>query len=434
VIATLSSKAVENSIELTYNVNIDVPTLVIGDSFRIKQILLNLVNNAVRFTESGEVRIKIDLIEREGDELAVRFMVQDTGIGIPVDKQESLFKPFSQVDGSITRKYGGTGLGLVIAKSLVEAMLGEIHFSSVPKVGSKFWFDIPLKKQSKGRKMSFQMPVEIMDRHFIILDDSPKRSVLLASYLKEWGCRCIEQFNRQDFNYIRRHNENLLHRCDIVIVDGEMVDESGNALAAQLGTISKGWQPKILVLCKWGSEANWRKKQQNFIDGILTTPIRQQALVNRLSDMVNQGKSSNKKVRNITETNNIPTGTKILVVEDNKVNQKVVDRLLSRLGCEVTCVGDGEQAIAAVSSADYDLILMDFQMPIMDGLTATEKIRSLGTSASEIPIIGLTANVLKSEKEKAMRIGMNDYLSKPIVFEDLKKAVAAQLNAQVSVV
>lgn len=430
VIATLSGTAIEQGIDLNSDTDVKLPTLLIGDSFRIKQILLNFANNAIRFTESGDVLIRATLIDREKDDLVVRFSVKDSGIGIPEEKQATLFKPFSQVDGSITRKYGGTGLGLVIAKSLAEAMLGEVHFKSTPGTGSTFWFDIPLKKQSKGSHMSFQMPKGLLSKHFIILDDHQKRSSLLKSYLNEWGCQHIEQFGKSDFNFLKTHNIKLLQSCDIVLVDGEMLDENNEPIATQLRRISKHWHPDIVVMSKWGRESEWRSELGQSIDGILTTPIRQQALVSRLTELIPDEKKRNVVKTVEAEISPIPENSKILVVEDNKVNQKVVDRLLVRLGCYVACVGDGVQALKILEEETFDLVLMDFQMPIMDGLTATEHIRRLQSPVSEIPIIGLTANVIQREKERALRIGMNDYLSKPIVFDDLKKAIATQLMSK----
>lgn len=431
VVATLSGKAVEKGLELNADVDVNVPTLLIGDSFRIKQILLNMTNNAIRFTERGEVTIKIELVAREKEDLVVKFAVIDTGIGIPTDKQNSLFKPFSQADGSTTRKYGGTGLGLVIAKNLTEAMSGEIFFRSTPGIGSTFWFELPLSKQSKGSKMSFHMPKELFDVRFLIVDDKIRRRRTLGSHLQEWGCRKIEEMGCKEFEAAKQYNKGFLVGAEIVIVDSELKDKSGALLAKKINEGIEGWRPKVLAMCRWGEDSNWRKQIGKTIEGVLTTPIRQQSLIGRLAEVyVNQAENAKKvpSTKGLQDTEHFE-GSRILVVEDNKVNQKVVQKLLHRMKFEVTCVADGLQALHALAEAEYDLVLMDYQMPVMNGLVATEQIRKLDSPIAQIPIIGLTANTMQSDKEKAIAAGMNDYLFKPVSFAELRASIHALLKS-----
>ena len=424
IMAAVSDKAAEKGIDLVADMNSNVPPLLIGDAVRIKQVLLNLVSNAVRFTEKGEVIIRIALIEKEFNDVVLQFSVIDTGIGIPEDKQDSLFKPFSQVDGSTTRKYGGNGLGLVISRNLVEAMSGEIRFKSIPGIGSEFWFKLPLTKQSKGGKSNISLPKELTGRQYLIVDDHLKRRGALASYLNECGCRKIDCLSRSEVLPSLKYNQKVLQKFDVVIVDGELLDEQGKIpLATSLGGLNEAWEPVVLVISKLRAEVEWSKELNRTIHGLLSVPVRRQSLVKCLLETCS-GKTDDLRI-NRSQQDSDPSveNLHILVVEDNKVNQKVVVRLLRKMGCRTTCVENGQEALEAVQKEHYDLILMDYQMPVMNGCVATEKIRELDSPASGIPIIGLTANAVQCNRETALSSGMNDYLFKPVVYEVLKKAL-----------
>ena len=428
VMATVGDKAAEKGIDLVADVRSNVPASLIGDAIRIKQVLLNLVNNAVRFTDKGEVTIRVALTEKEFNDVVVQFSVIDTGIGIPEDKQDSLFKPFSQVDGSTTRKYGGNGLGLVISKNLVEAMLGEIHFRSESGKGSEFWFKIPLAKQSKGGKSDIFLPKELTSKHYLIIDDHLKRRGSLASYLNECGCQKIDCLSRTEVLPSLKYNQKVLHRFDVVIVDGELMDERGKThLVTLLAELNQVWKPVILVISKLRAEVEWSKELTRTIHGILSVPVRRQSLVKCLMETC-VGQADDLRI-NQNQQGSDPSveNLHILVVEDNKVNQKIVARLLNKMGCRTTCAENGQEALEAVQREPYDLILMDYQMPVMNGCVATEKIRELDSPISKIPIIGLTANAVQCNRETALSSGMNDYLFKPVVYEVLKKALIDQL-------
>jgi signal transduction histidine kinase/CheY-like chemotaxis protein len=428
ILETVSGTAAEKGIDLVLEIQANVPTLLIGDSFRIKQIMLNLTNNAVRFTEKGEIGIRIELLSQERDDVVIQCSVVDTGIGIPIEKQDSLFKPFSQVDGSTTRKYGGNGLGLVISKNLVEAMSGEIHFRSTPEGGSEFWFTLPLTKQAKESKATVSLPKELLNKRFLIVEDRIKRKATIASHLNEWGCEKIDCLSRSEILPSLKYNADVLHRCDIVVIDGELMDEKDNTLlATQLKSISPKWKPVVLVISKLEALAEWQKEIGQTIDEVLTVPIRQQTLAEGLTKVCKEEIDSLREKRDQLGDDLSVENLHILVVEDNKVNQKVVERLLYKMGCKTTCVENGLQALHAVTENTYDLILMDYQMPVMNGCVATEEIRKLDSPVSRIPIIGLTANAIQCNRETAISSGMNDYLSKPVLFDALKKALIGQL-------
>ena len=428
VMAAVSDKAAEKGIDLVADMRANVPASLIGDSIRIKQVLLNLANNAVRFTEKGEVIIRIALVEKEFNDVVIQFSVIDTGIGIPEDKQDSLFKPFSQVDGSTTRKYGGSGLGLVISKNLVEAMSGEISFKSFPGGGSEFWFKIPLTKQSRGGGNDVFLPKELTGKQYLIIDDHLKRRGSLASYLNECGCRRIDCLSRAEVLPSLKYNQKVMHRFDVVIVDGELMDERGEThLVSLLAGMNEVWKPVVLVISKLRAEVEWSKELTRTIHGILSVPVRRQSLVKCLLETC-VGQVDDLRInQNQRGADSSIEHLHILVVEDNKVNQKVVARLLNKMGCRTTCVENGLEALEAVQKEPYDIILMDYQMPVMNGCVATEKIRQLDSPASKIPIIGLTANAVQCNRETALSSGMNDYLFKPVVYEILKKALIDQL-------
>jgi len=437
IVATFSPKAVEKSIGLHCQVDLEVPTLLIGDSFRIKQVLSNLINNAIRFTEKGSVDILINLIAKDGDNVVIKFAVADTGIGIPRAKQAQLFQPFSQVDGSTTRKYGGTGLGLVICKNLVGAMSGEIVFDSTEGKGSIFSFELPLCKQKRGSKMSFSMPPELRVQNFLIVDNDENFRKKLKTNLEEWGCVHVTDYSadsfRMDVEFARCSGR--IFDFSFLIISTEISGIDHSTLVEEFRNSLPAWRGFILGTCRYGEEQEWRYKLGLNIDGTLPVPIRQQSLINRLSEALISGPSPERSLSHANEQSEADAlspivAIQVLVAEDNRVNQKVITRMLNKFGCEVTCVDNGLKAVEEISKGtDYDIVVMDYHMPVMDGCLAAGQIRKLGTANSRLPIVALTANAVQFNREEAIKCGMNDYLYKPVNFEALKLVVLDQVRA-----
>ncbi len=436
VVANVSPKAVQKSLGLHCHVDLDVPTLLVGDSVRIQQVLSNLINNAVRFTESGSIDIKINLIAKDNADVVLKFSICDTGIGIPKNKQKYLFQPFSQVDGSATRRYGGTGLGLVICKNLVGAMSGEIVFESEENIGSVFSFELPLSKQSRGSKMSFSMPVELLEKRYLIVDENVKLRQRLKFHLNEWGCRHVDEMDANTFRklHLETNRKDKKMPIECIFMSTQIKGNELPTLIEETRKTTPSWNGIILGSCQYGEELEWKGKIGSFVDGLLAVPIRQQALINRLTEAFSANPQESSKKRNVSfaDQAELPDELKnlrVLVAEDNIVNQKVITRLLKKFECEVKCVGDGLKAVEEISKGNtYDIVIMDYHMPVMNGCVAAEQIRKLELQSSDIPIVALTANAVQFNREKALECGMNDYLHKPVNFAALKEVILREVT------
>ncbi len=437
VVATFSPKAVEKSLGLHCSVGLDVPTLLIGDSFRIRQVISNLLNNAIRFTESGSIDIDVSLIAKDDENVVIKFAITDSGIGIPKDKQPQLFKAFSQVDGSTTRKFGGTGLGLAISKNLVGAMSGEIGFESEVGQGSTFSFELPLRKQEKGSFMAFSMPRELMDLDIWVVEDDEKLRENLGQHLKSWGCIHVRSMSSLAFRTLC-DAQTEQQPPEIILADSGIQGEHKRYFIEEIPDHFSKWKGRLLGMCKYGEESEWKKRLGSSVDGMISVPIRQEVLLNRLKE-VRDSMSCAKglKLPGAQKTPHIEGQTggariKVLVAEDNRVNQKVVTRILQKIGCEVLCVENGLLAVEALCGDNphgFDIVIMDYQMPVMNGFAAAQQIRKLQGEVSQIPIIALTANAVQFNREQAAACGMQDCLFKPVKFDVLREVVLRAFNS-----
>lgn len=432
VVATFSPKAVEKSLGLHCSVGLDVPTLLIGDSFRIRQVISNLLNNAIRFTESGSIDIDVSLLAKDDENVVIKFSITDSGIGIPKDKQPQLFKAFSQVDGSTTRKFGGTGLGLAISKNLVGAMSGEIGFESEVGQGSTFSFELPLRKQEKGSLMAFSMPRELMDLDIWVVEDDEKLRENLGQHLKSWGCIHVRPMSSLEFKTLCNPLIEK-HPPEIILADSGIEGEHKRYFIEEIPNHFSKWKGRLLGMCNYGEESEWKKRLGSAVDGMISVPIRQEVLLNRLKE-VRDSMACVKELEvpgTLQQTQWIEGQPrealiKVLVAEDNRVNQKVVTRMLQKIGCEVVCVENGLLAVEALCGNNpnrFDLVIMDYQMPVMNGFAAAQQIRKLQGQVSQIPIIALTANAVQFNREQAAACGMQDCLYKPVKFDVLREAV-----------
>jgi signal transduction histidine kinase/DNA-binding response OmpR family regulator len=414
--------AVNKGLEVTCLIEPDVPSLLRGDPGRLRQIVVNLLNNAIKFTQKGEVSIRVSLVKENPHSATIRFQVMDTGIGISKDRLDRLFKSFSQVDASSTRKYGGTGLGLAISKKLCQMMGGQIGVESQIDKGSTFWFTAVFEKQPNNCKVEITRPQAIRDKRFLIVDDNRTNRMILKYQLTMWDCR----FDEAENGHVALDKmRNALADKDpfhIAIVDMLMPRMDGKTLGQLIKKDDQLKATKLILLTSVGMRGDAAEMRTIGFSAYLTKPIKQSQLFDCLVAVSDSDKQIPNAVtgpplttkHSINEANN--QSIRILVAEDNKINQLVVLNILNKFGYPAETVANGQEAIKALEMIPYDLVLMDVQMPEMDGLEATRIIRDASSLVlnHHVPIIALTAHAMKGDREKCKNAGMDDYAPKPI--------------------
>ncbi|MCP4023192.1 MAG: response regulator, partial [Desulfobacteraceae bacterium] len=431
VIDLLSFKNSDDKVELACLIHHQVPCYLQGDPGRLRQILLNLAGNALKFTEEGEVVIRVSKIDDDKlskDKIMLKFKVSDTGIGIPEEKKDRLFKTFSQVDATTTRKYGGTGLGLAISKRLVEIMDGEIGVESELHKGSTFWFTITLQNSDQAPER-YIASKDISGKRILCVDDNKVNQEVFSAYLKLWSCDFKVVANAEEALSVLLKSVDAKQPFDLAIIDNMMPKMDGY----QLGTVIKNnpqLESMIMVLISSKMLRGEVKKAKDAgFSAYLTKPIRQSKLYECVTTVFSD-QPADKQIEPIFLTksrlseNRIERELRILIAEDNRINQKLIMRLLEKLGYKHTdAVGNGKEAIEALERIDYDLVFMDGSMPEMDGLEASKIIRSPQSKVlnHNIPIIAMTAHAMKGDKEKFLAVGMNDYMTKPFDPDTLAK-------------
>ncbi len=406
------SKAQEKHIELLLDIDSNVPSLLIGDAHRLKQILTNLVSNALKFTKKGSVIIGISC-EKENDHLVtLKFYIRDTGIGIERKRGKRLFEPFQQGDSSTTRKYGGTGLGLTIAGRLVEIMGGKIWLESEPGSGSTFYFTITLV-QRKNRQYEIFLP-EIRGLRVLVVDDNPLCLKVVEKMLVSLECRVFTaESARKALEYIQQ-NQDKEQEIELLLLDWRLDGMDGLSLAALIRSQGISKLP-IILMSAFGTAQELSQLAAADIDIFLVKPIRLTDLIGAIKTLLEENRLRGSVVDSSRQSGRLAEllGRKILLVEDNKTNQLVARTILENFGMRVDVAKNGRQAVEAVKKQSYDLVLMDIQMPEMDGYEAGRIIRS-DPSFSELPIIAMTANDQMEDRERCLQAGMNDHLCKPI--------------------
>jgi PAS domain S-box-containing protein len=424
VIAPATSK---KNIELAYMIESSTPSGLIGDVTRIRQILVNLLNNAVKFTSEGEVYLHIGgrmLENHDADtqNVELHFAIRDTGIGIPEDRLDRLFKAFSQVDGSTTRQYGGTGLGLLICKRLVELMGGNIWVESEVGKGSTFQFKITLPiDQDSSVNIPKILPPSLEGKNVLIVDDNKVNRLILTKQAESWGISPVVAVDGQQALAILAERENI----ELVILDMMMPGMDGLQLAREIRKLQHGRTMPLILLSSFGDHVE--DADVGFFAQIIK-PAKSSRLLNVIVEAFSdQPDTKQKHISKIDTMNDLGADNplKILVAEDNVVNQKVATRMLERLGYRADVVSNGLEAVAATKQVQYDVILMDVEMPEMDGPEATKHIRA-SVQPEYVPyIIAVTAKALTGDREKLLREGMDDYISKPIKLEELAQKLKA---------
>jgi Amt family ammonium transporter len=435
-----ASRAAERGLDLVSSLDRDVPTQVRGDPDRLRQILLNLISNAIKFTERGEVITRASLIRRGDDELLVRFEIRDTGIGIPPERIGRLFQSFSQVDASTTRKYGGTGLGLAICRQLVGLMGGEIGVKSQPGQGTLFWFTLPLKIQPAAMARDWTLPGDLSGSRVLLAVHNAAYRTVLEEWLSEWGLSTTSVADAGGAVQALADAANQPFR--LLIADHHPPElDAGRLLESQSGS-PRGWPPAILLLdINRGSLAD--RLQRNGLARGLSKPLRQSQLFDAIMESltVRQMPLARPPMpsRSAVQARPVRAGIRLLLAEDNEVNQLVACELLRRAGFSCDVVSNGKLAVQAVLGKTYHLVLMDCQMPEMDGFEATRLIRQMesegllgSTSRGRLPIIALTANAVKGDREACLEAGMDDHVSKPVNPEKLLASVHKLLSLEES--
>jgi PAS domain S-box-containing protein len=421
----VAASAEQKGIDMAYVFEPSVPEWIRGDSARLGQVLINLLKNGVKFTERGEVVLSIDTErprEAEGGRAtegpSLHFAVRDTGVGIPADRMDRLFASFSQVDASVTRRYGGTGLGLAISRRIVDLMGGTIWVESAPGQGSTFHFTIEaVAVSAPGRSRVAVGAVELAGKRLLIVDDSPTNRLILSRQTGAWGMTARETGSPAEaLAWIRRGDP-----FDIAMLDMQMPEMDGLTLARR---IREDRDPEALPIVLLTSLGRREEEHQDLVAAHLTKPIRPSQLMDVLMDAVaTLPTTAARDDRGPAEAPAHRSGLRILVAEDNATNQLLVRLMLQKLGYRADMVGDGIEAIEALERQAYDVVLMDVQMPEMDGLEATRRIHQRWPGPGRPRIVAVTANALNEEREICMAAGMDDYVSKPIRMEELVRAL-----------
>jgi two-component system sensor histidine kinase/response regulator len=422
-------------LELILNIDPSVPENLCGDPLRLRQIMLNLLGNAVKFTAQGDVIVTVTAVTNQSDRAVLRFEIQDTGIGISAEVQASLFRPFVQADSSTTRKYGGTGLGLAISRRLVELMHGKIGVNSDPGKGSTFWFTAELKKSALLAFVPAPSPSPLAGRRILAVDDNATNRKLMDRLLQTWGAvhRTVESAGTALVEL--RHAAATARPYELVILDHHMPGTDGLQLAAAINADHILQHPALVLLTSRGERLSKDKMLAAGLAACELKPVHSGNLRLALGRVLGARRPASSPPLPFASLTPLSDAACILAVEDNLVNQKVVRLMLAKLGYAVDIANNGHEAIAALQRKPYALLLMDEQMPVMDGFAATRFIRQAQAAGTPgIPavlrIIAMTANAMSGDREACLAAGMDDYLAKPVKPEALREMLARYLPTE----
>lgn len=436
-IELVAEPARRKKLELTVSIDPDCPQYLRGDPGRLRQVLVNLLSNAVKFTRQGEVSVQVSKLSENPKEAILRFEVRDTGIGISKEKQHLLFQPFTQVDVSTTRHFGGTGLGLSIARELVERMGGTIAVTSTPGVGSTFWFTAKLAKQVDARQRASERFASLAGARALIVDDNANNREILRRILTRWGMETEAVASAQAaIEVLRARLAGTQFR--VAVIDVMMPEVDGFELARRIKAEPALGDPAIIFVSSAGSLAEFTTSLRGLsVGGWLMKPVPESALYKALAKVLaperEQPQAAEPQAHPLKALKLAPDHKlKALIAEDNPVNQKLARLQLSRLGFEVDAVGNGREAVDAVSQVAYAVVLMDCQMPDMDGYEATREIRRKEGAARHTKIVAMTAHALPGDRDKCIGAGMDAYVSKPVEMDALEKVLAEVMAGDVA--
>ncbi len=409
-----------------------LPNLMVGDPDRLGQVLMNLVSNAIKFTEQGEVVLSVSCLEERAESMLMRFSVQDTGIGIAPDQQRKLFEKFVQADGTSTRRHGGTGLGLAISKQLVGLMGGDIQLQSTIGQGTLIWFDVELSK-GPVQKVEADAQALVQGKRVLVVDDNKTNRDLLHQMVRSWG---MHSSRAADASTAFHHLIDAAERgepVELILLDHMMPGQNGLSLASEVSQHPMLQTPKVILLTSISDQLSADELSGCGICSMMTKPLRQSQLYNQIIHCIEEPleavytkPATEPASRPVLEAHN----SRILLVEDTPLNQRVAEGMLATLGYQSDLVCNGQQAVEQVCGADYDLVLMDVEMPVKDGLQATREIREYEQQhgLAPIPVVALTAHALKGDREKCLNAGMSDYLTKPLTMDALRECLQRWLE------
>jgi signal transduction histidine kinase/DNA-binding response OmpR family regulator len=415
-IRMLAPRAHQKGLELVCDVHSDVPVTVVGDPGRVRQVVVNLVANAIKFTATGEVVVRVERERDDGAQTVVRFTVRDTGIGIPLDKQTAIFEPFTQADSSTTRRFGGTGLGLTITAQLVTLMGGRIWVHSRPGEGSEFHFTVPFAAPPPAARQPTADASDLEGLQVLVVDDNATNRQLLGETISKWGMQpTVVDGGPAALDALERA------RCQgtpfrIVLLDFQMPEMDGFTLAARIKQSPDIAATTIMMLSSVGQRGDALRCKELGVSAYLTKPVRRGVLRDAILTVLSAPPDAGAPPQLVTRhsVREAQRRLRILLAEDNPVNQLVAVRMLEKRGHTVTVAGDGAEALAALEHAEFDVVLMDVQMPDMDGFETTARIRKRERRTNRrIPIVALTAHAMREDRQRCLDAGMDAYLSKP---------------------
>jgi signal transduction histidine kinase/DNA-binding response OmpR family regulator len=420
----LVQKITDKKIELISFIDQNIPLVLRGDPSRLRQILLNLMNNSVKFTDHGEIVVKAMLDSETDKNATIRFSVSDTGIGIPKDRIGLLFEAFTQVDASTTRKYGGTGLGLTIAKQLCEMMGGKISVESEVGKGSTFTFTVVLEKESEIKQRVRVIPASIQNKHVLVVDDNDTNCAILTAYLDQWGCRNLAVSSAEDGLSQMRRAVDKNDPFDLALVDMMMPDFNGADFGVAVKADDKISATHLIMLTSTAQRGDVKTLTSIGFAGYLTKPLNPSVLFDSMATILGEPVADFKIEEGLVTRFTLAEDTfrakkthgnvRILLAEDNLVNQKVATKILEKLGYQVDAVNNGKESVDALRINNYDIVLMDCEMPVMDGFQATIAIREMEGVNKHTTVVALTAHAMSNARELCINAGMDDFITKPL--------------------
>ncbi len=431
VLSLLGEKAASKGLALTFETDPHVPPWLVGDALRVGQVLINIVNNAVKFTEHGQVSVQVSLRELREGQVLLHFSVKDTGIGLTPEQIGHLFKSFQQADASTTRKYGGTGLGLSISKKLVELMGGQVGVDSLWGHGSDFWFTVPLGIGLGRVEKPRWLAADMRQRRVLVVDDQDSDRMVLCDQLRGMGFQVSEARSGEDaVEMVQQAHEQSQHFA-LVFLDWRMPRMDGLETARRLQAVQRDAPMRFIMVTAYGREEVLRQADAAGIEDVLIKPVNNSVLFDTAMRALGADVSEERYAQDthsvMEQCMTALFGARILVVEDNELNQEVAAELLRQVGLEVGLAENGQVALDKLRKGTYDLVLMDMQMPVMDGLTATREIRRHPEWAN-LPVVAMTANAMQQDRQRCLDAGMNDFVAKPIEPDELWAALLRSLK------
>jgi signal transduction histidine kinase/DNA-binding response OmpR family regulator len=424
---TLALRADEKGLELLCDISPDVPEQLQGDSARLSQVVLNLVGNAIKFTHHGEVHLQVRIEDLVGDQAKLLFTVTDTGIGIPADKQKLIFNPFEQADTSTTRNYGGTGLGLAISGRLISMMGGRLWLESEVGRGTRFYFNASFKVMPNQVDPRTTLPLEALrGTRVLVVDDNHTNRRILEAMLKAWGMvsASVDRAEAAFAELLAAHHARRPYQ--LILTDMHMPGMDGFTFVEKVRNTLELSSVAIIILTSAGATGDIDRCRRLALNAYLLKPVRKSELLSAISAAMGKNETASSLRHSVRRdhSNNV-SPLQILLAEDNRVNQLVASKLLQRMGHSITFARNGNEVLSQLASKSFDLVLMDVQMPEMDGITATKTIRANERQTGHhLPIIAMTAHAMTGDRERCLAAGMDDYVSKPIDREQVEKAIS----------